>query len=198
MTKKALFAASFLAVRATKRFDCGRRRCWRSALPVGWMSHLPERKRDLEAEPVGAFAQQGRSRRRAAGTAVVAIGALGALAACGSSGGGGNGGSPGGSGGSSSKPTVIMGTTDTPVSYDPAGSYDLPSWTGIYNVYQGLLKVPAGTSKIEPDAATCKFSNPTTYVCTLKPGQTFSNGDPVTGEDVVYSFDRILKIKDAS
>jgi peptide/nickel transport system substrate-binding protein len=34
-----------------------------------------------------------------------------------------------------------------------------------------------------------------TYVCTLKPGQYFSNGDPVTGKDVVYSFQRVLKIK---
>src|SRR5580693_740991 len=45
-------------------------------------------------------------------------------------------------------PTVTMGTTDFIVSADPAGAYDLPSWTLIYNVYQTLLQVPAGTTKI--------------------------------------------------
>jgi len=38
--------------------------------------------------------------------------------------------------------TVILGTTDRIVSADPAGSYDLPSWTIIWNVYQNLLKYP--------------------------------------------------------
>ena len=40
--------------------------------------------------------------------------------------------------------TLIQGTTDQPVSYDPAGSYDLPSYNVIFNVYQNLLQVPPG------------------------------------------------------
>jgi peptide/nickel transport system substrate-binding protein len=95
---------------------------------------------------------------------------------------------------SAAKGTVILGTTDTIVSADPAGAYDLPSWTLIYNVYQTLLQVPPGTSSIAPEAATCAFHGKVTYVCTLKAGQFFSNGDPVTGQDVVYSFNRVLKI----
>jgi len=94
--------------------------------------------------------------------------------------------------------TVVMGTTDRIVSADPAGSYDLPSWTIIWNVYQTLVKYPPGSTKIVPDAATCawKGSTVTVYVCTLLPNQYFSNGDPVTGQDVVYSFERINKIND--
>ena len=94
--------------------------------------------------------------------------------------------------------TVVMGTTDRIVSADPAGSYDLPSWTIIWNVYQTLVKYPPGSTKIVPDAATCawKGSEATVYVCKLLPNQYFSNGDPVTGADVVYSFERINKIKD--
>jgi peptide/nickel transport system substrate-binding protein len=115
-------------------------------------------------------------------------------AACGSSSSGGNSPSSGGSSNSPAGGTVILGTTDTIVSADPAGAYDLPSWTLMYNVYQTLLSVPPGTSNIEPSAATCAFHGKTTYVCTLKPGQTFSNGDPVTGADVVFSFNRVLKI----
>lgn len=114
-------------------------------------------------------------------------------AACGS--GSSGGGSPsGGSSSSAAKGTVIMGTTDTIVSADPAGAYDLPSWTLIYNVYQTLLEVPAGTSNIAPQAAQCHFHGPTTYVCTMLPNQAFSNGDPVTAQDVVFSFNRVLKI----
>ena len=93
--------------------------------------------------------------------------------------------------------TVTLGTTDRIVSLDPAGSYDLPSWTVIYNVYQTLLKYVPGTTTIVSDAGTCawKGTGATTYVCTVKPKQFFSNGDPVTAADVAYSFNRINKIK---
>src|SRR4051795_5179348 len=81
-------------------------------------------------------------------------------------------GSSGGSGG-----TIIRGTTDQPVSYDPAGAYDLPSYDVIYNVYQNLLTIPAGGNKPEPEAAqSCDFSNDKTFECTLKSGLTFSDG----------------------
>jgi peptide/nickel transport system substrate-binding protein len=120
-------------------------------------------------------------------------------AACGSSSsGGGNGNSSGNNSGNASGGTVILGTTDTIVSADPAGSYDLPSWTLQYNVFQQVLSVPPGTSDIAPGAAKCAFHGKTTYVCTVQPGQQFSNGDPVTGDDVVYSINRVIKIKDPS
>ncbi|HYA44893.1 MAG TPA: ABC transporter substrate-binding protein [Acidimicrobiales bacterium] len=92
--------------------------------------------------------------------------------------------------------TVVMGTTDRIVSADPAGSYDLPSWTIIWNVFQTLVKYPPGSTRIVPDAANCHWqgSGATVYVCTLLPNQYFSNGDPVTGQDVVYSFERVNKI----
>jgi peptide/nickel transport system substrate-binding protein len=122
--------------------------------------------------------------------------ALGAVA-CGSSSSGGSSPSSGSSS-SSASGTVIMGTTDQIVSADPAGSYDLPSWTLQYNVYQQLLEVPPGTSDIQPETATCAWHGNKTYVCTMKSGQEFSNGDPVTAQDVVYSFKRVLKINDPS
>ena len=40
--------------------------------------------------------------------------------------------------------TIIRGTTDQPISYDPAGAYDLPSYDGIYSMYQNLLTVEPG------------------------------------------------------
>ena len=45
-----------------------------------------------------------------------------------------------------------------------------------------------------PDAATCDFTNPTTYECTVKAGLKFSDGSPLTSEDVKFSFDRNIEI----
>ena len=92
-------------------------------------------------------------------TAALSLG----LAACGDDDGGGGGESG----------TLIHGTTDQPVSYDPAGSYDLPPTTSIFNVYQNLLQIPPGGNKPEPEAAeSCDFTDDesTVYECTLKDG----------------------------
>jgi len=103
------------------------------------------------------------------------------------------GGDDGGGGGSDT--TIIQGTTDQPVSYDPAGSYDLPSWNIIYNVMYGLMTIAPGGNKPEPALAeSCKFDNPSTYTCTLRDGLTFSDGSDLTGEDVKASFDRVNRI----
>ena len=133
-----------------------------------------------------------------AGVAVTAAVVMLGAAACGGSSSGGGGNNGGNAGGSDE--TIIWGTTDKPVSYDPAKAYDLPSWNVIYNVYQTLVRVNPDTLKTEPDAAqSCEPSKDfKTWTCVLKDGQTFSNGDPVTSKDVKFSFDRMLKIHDPS
>jgi peptide/nickel transport system substrate-binding protein len=131
-------------------------------------------------------------RKRAAGFVAVA-GALMLAAACG----GGSGGKGGGGGGSAKK-ALVIGTTDAGVTtVDPAGSYDLPSSTIQYNVFQLLMKIPPGGNKPVPDAAqSCDFTDPKTYKCTLKSGLKFSNGDPLTSQDVKFSYDRLIAIND--
>jgi peptide/nickel transport system substrate-binding protein len=106
--------------------------------------------------------------------------------------------SPGASGtaGTTAKP-ITIGTTDQVVALDPAGSYDNGSLLLEDNIYQFLMTVPAGATAPKPDAAqSCSFTAPTKYSCTLKPGLKFSNGDPLTSADVVFSFNRINKIND--
>jgi peptide/nickel transport system substrate-binding protein len=127
-------------------------------------------------------------------TALLAVGA----AACGSSSGDTKtGGSSTPAAGGGNADTVIYGTTDKVVSLDPVGCYDLGCQQLIGNIYQNLLAVPAGGNKPEPDAAeSCDFSDPKTYTCKLKAGLKFSSGDPLTSEDVKFSLDRMLKIKD--
>ena len=81
-------------------------------------------------------------RIRVLGIAIVATAAVAIVAAgCGSS------------GSSSSSGTIIRGTTDVPVAFDPAGAYDLPSYDVIYNLYQNLLTYPPGGDKPVPEAA---------------------------------------------
>jgi peptide/nickel transport system substrate-binding protein len=95
--------------------------------------------------------------------------------------------------------TIIHGTTDTPVSYDPAGSYDLPSWNVIYNVIWGLLSLPPGGNQPEPALAeSCQFDNPRTYTCKLREGLKFHDGSDLTAEDVKHSFDRVNRINDSN
>lgn len=127
-------------------------------------------------------------------SALLSVAAL--VAACS----GGNGGTAGATGtagaqGGQGKP-VVIGTTDKVVSFDPAGSYDLGSWTPMFSMYQTLLRFPPGSTTPTPDAAkACEFTDPTHYQCTLQPNQKFWNGDPVDAQAVVYSFDRNVKIK---
>jgi peptide/nickel transport system substrate-binding protein len=124
------------------------------------------------------------SRIRGFGVAALTAALLVGIAGCGG-GGGGEGG------------TIIRGTIDTPVGYDPAGVYDLPSWDAMVNIYQTVLTIPPGGNTPEPDAAqSCDFTNDTTFECTMKDGQKFSDGSPLTAEDVKFSFDRNIGIAD--
>lgn len=111
------------------------------------------------------------------------------LAACGSSKKSGGKTSGGGS--------ITIGTTDKVVALDPAGSYDNGSLLLEDNLYQFLMSVPAGKKAPEPDAAqSCGFSKPTEYTCKMKSGLKFSNGDPLTADDVAFSYNRVVKIAD--
>ncbi|MEJ7634693.1 ABC transporter substrate-binding protein [Aeromicrobium sp.] len=123
------------------------------------------------------------------GTAIIAASTLAGitLASCGQSK------DSGGDSGSG----LIVGTTDKVVSIDPAGSYDNGSLNVQTQVYQYLLNFPAGSTELTPDAAEkCDFDTPTTYVCTMKDGLKFANGNDLTASDVAFSFTRIGKIED--
>ena len=125
-------------------------------------------------------------------TALFSAGLLAAsLAACGSD----DGGSGSGDDAAASGEPWIMGTTDTVTALDPAGSYDLGSWTLSYNLYQTLMTIPAGENTPQPDAAqSCDYEDPQTYTCTLQDGLTFSNGNELTSSDVAFSIQRNIDI----
>ena len=123
--------------------------------------------------------------------AVIAIVAL--ATGCGSSSSSSSGG--GGGGGANTDATIIMGTTDTAVHFDPANAYDLHSWNVIYNVYDTLLRIPPGGNKPVPSLATsCSWDDAKTYTCHLRSGVKFQNGDPLTSKDVEFSVQRSIVI----
>jgi peptide/nickel transport system substrate-binding protein len=94
---------------------------------------------------------------------------------------------------------VVMGMSDDVLATDPASGYDPGSWLLFDNVFQSLLSFPKGGIEPQPELAKhCAFTDTraTVYRCELKDGLKFSNGDPLTSEDVKFSFDRMLKIND--
>ena len=88
-----------------------------------------------------------------------------------------------------------MGTTDTAVHFDPGDAYDLHSWNVIYNIYDELMTIPPGGNQPGPSLAeSCAWDDPKTYTCHLRKGVKFSDGSPLTSEDVAYSFQRSIEI----
>ncbi|CAM5540687.1 ABC transporter substrate-binding protein [Streptomyces hirsutus] len=54
---------------------------------------------------------------------------------------------------------IVVGTTSSPSTLDPAASWD-SSWELFRNIYQTLLSYPVGASTPQPDAAeNCEFSD---------------------------------------
>ncbi|BAJ32412.1 MULTISPECIES: ABC transporter substrate-binding protein [Kitasatospora] len=97
--------------------------------------------------------------------------------------------------------TITMGTTNVTSVLDPAGAYDAGSWLVLNNSFQSLLSFPSGATVPQPDAAeSCQFtgSDALTYTCTLRSGLKFTNGHPLTAQDVKFSIDRVKKIDDPS
>ena len=61
---------------------------------------------------------------------------------------------------------------------------------GLYRLDDNLNEIPdiaSGPPTVSPDR--------TTYTFQLKTGARFSNGDPVTAEDVVYSWNRVASLQ---
>ncbi|POX60422.1 peptide-binding protein [Streptomyces sp. Ru62] len=107
--------------------------------------------------------------------------------------------------GSKSGDAIVVGTTDqftatkeAPAPLDPAYTYDTSTWNLLRPTVQTLMIVPKGEGSPVPEAAeNCSFtdSGSERYVCTLRKGLKFANGDAVTAADVKYSIERVLRIK---
>ncbi|MET9625041.1 ABC transporter substrate-binding protein [Streptomyces sp. NPDC006464] len=108
-------------------------------------------------------------------------------------------------GGSDESRAIVVGTTDqflatseAPAPLDPAFAYDTGAWNILRQTVQTLMHAPRGGGEPVPEAAeSCAFSDKASesYRCKLREGLTFSDGSPVTAEDVKFSVERVLNIK---
>ncbi|HEY0274847.1 MAG TPA: ABC transporter substrate-binding protein, partial [Paenirhodobacter sp.] len=86
---------------------------------------------------------------------------------------------------------------DDIISLDPGEAFELSTAEITSNAYSLLVRLdPADTSKVKPDLAESwtVSEDGKTYTFKLKPGVTFASGDPVTAEDVAFSFERAVKM----
>lgn len=77
---------------------------------------------------------------------------------------------------------------------DPAYTYSVVDWPQTHALFDGLLGFDQGT-KLVPDLAASMpavSNGGRTYTFHLRHGLAFSNGDPITAQDVVFSWEREL------
>jgi peptide/nickel transport system substrate-binding protein len=86
---------------------------------------------------------------------------------------------------------------DDTITLDPAESFELSPAEFIGNAYDMLVRLDiADTTKVKPGVAeSWEISDDgLTYTFKLKPGIKFASGNPITAEDVAWSFERVVKL----
>ncbi|WP_017380643.1 ABC transporter substrate-binding protein [Paenisporosarcina sp. TG-14] len=88
--------------------------------------------------------------------------------------------------------TVIVGIASPILTLDPANSRDRVTESVLRNVFDGLVtRAPDGT--VEPQIAeSWDNPTPTEWTFTIREGIKFHDGTPLTIEDVVFTFERII------
>lgn len=89
--------------------------------------------------------------------------------------------------------TLYMNNEDEPTSLDPAIGFDNVSWSSLNNLMEGLTRLGQNH---EPEAAIAEkwdiSEDGKTYTFHLRDNAKWSNGDPVTAGDFVYSWRHLL------
>ncbi|WP_278496230.1 peptide ABC transporter substrate-binding protein [Pantoea vagans] len=93
---------------------------------------------------------------------------------------------------------LVRHIKDEPASLDPLKAVGLPEIQVIRDLFEGLTNQDA-QGKIVPGVAQSWSSNDNkTWVFTLRNNARWSNGDPVTAQDFVYSWQRLVDPKNSS
>jgi peptide/nickel transport system substrate-binding protein len=94
--------------------------------------------------------------------------------------------------------TIVIGTTDTVASFDPADAYAVRDWEIIRNINEGLLKWKPGTGdELVPGMAVDMpeiSEDGLTYTFTLKDGIKFGDGSDFNAQIYADSMTRTLTI----
>lgn len=97
--------------------------------------------------------------------------------------------------------TLVVGKPADPQTLDPAVTIDNNDWTVTYPAYQRLMRYKEvdghGSTDVEGDLAEkwTTSDDGLVWTFTLKPGNAFDDGTPVTADAVAQSFQRLLKKK---
>ncbi|MCL4188371.1 MAG: ABC transporter substrate-binding protein [Rhodobacteraceae bacterium] len=87
--------------------------------------------------------------------------------------------------------SLTIGTVADPVSLDPGNHRDRNAQSLLGNIYDGpFVRLPGGT-RLPSLFAEWIEVNPTTYEAVIRTDVKFHSGEPMTIEDVKFSFDRI-------
>lgn len=89
--------------------------------------------------------------------------------------------------------TIVVGIKQSIDSLDPALYRDRVSETVVRNMFDGLVTRTTKMEIVPELAESWENPSPTEWIFELRKGVTFHNGDPFTADDVVFSFERILK-----
>ncbi len=73
---------------------------------------------------------------------------------------------------------------------DPAKASDYADSILMFNAYDTLVMPAQGAPEVVPGLAESWTTEDTSYTFTLRNGVTFQSGNPLTADDVVFSFDR--------
>ncbi|PRX10882.1 UNVERIFIED_ORG: peptide/nickel transport system substrate-binding protein [Martelella mediterranea] len=88
--------------------------------------------------------------------------------------------------------TIVIGTDVDAGTLDPRLTRDTTAQRTANLIYSGLVDL---SSSLEPQpelAESWESPDPTTIIFKLRPDLTFSDGSPLTADDVVYTFETIL------
>jgi peptide/nickel transport system substrate-binding protein len=131
--------------------------------------------------------------RRSTGLALVAVTVTALAAACSSSS---SSGAPGSASSAAAAPpgTLTIGSSVAPPSIDPTSNAAAAiDEVFDYNVYQHLVQLAPNGSIVPVLAASYSWSaDRKTITFSIRQGVKFSNGDPLTAADVVYSINRVV------
>jgi peptide/nickel transport system substrate-binding protein len=96
---------------------------------------------------------------------------------------------------------LVIGTTDSFESFDPAWIYSFHDWELTHQCADGLLNnVPGTAGDVEPALAESYdvSADGATYTFHLRPDVKFPNGDAFNADAVIWTFDRIYKIAEVT
>jgi peptide/nickel transport system substrate-binding protein len=96
--------------------------------------------------------------------------------------------------------SVMVWGDNLPANLDPHVPYDVPSSFIQLNVYDNLYRYEGNPPQIKPWLAESYTASRDgkTWEFKLRSGVTFANGDPLTAEDVVWSFKRLMGMNKAA